>query len=254
MSARRYVVAGNWKMNLDVKGAAELARAVVARAARFRNVDVVVCPSAVLIPGVAKVLEGSNVRLGGQDVSVEVSGAFTGETSADQLLSSGCSYVIVGHSERREYHFESDELVGAKVRRALAAGLIPIFCVGEKLAERKAGRTFERVDRQVRVGLEGIDAAAMANVVIAYEPVWAIGTGEVATPQQAEEVHEFIRGILDGMFGAEVAGSTRILYGGSVKAENARDLMACPDVDGALVGGASLKADSFAGIIEGTGV
>lgn len=254
MADRKYLVAGNWKMNLDVKGAAELGRLIVARSARYRNVEIVVCPSSILIPAVAKVIEGSNVGLGGQDVSVEVSGAFTGETSAHQLLSAGCRYVIVGHSERREYHFESDELVGAKVRRALAAGLIPIFCVGEKLAERKAGKTFERVDRQVRVGLAGLDTLSMANVVVAYEPVWAIGTGEVATPQQAEEVHEFIRGILKGMFGGEVADATRILYGGSVKADNARDLMACPDVDGALVGGASLKADSFAGIIDGTGV
>ncbi|HOD06529.1 MAG TPA: triose-phosphate isomerase [Myxococcota bacterium] len=254
MSTRKYLVAGNWKMNLDVRTAADLARGVVSRAARFRGVDVVVCPSAVLIPGVARVLEGSNVALGGQDLSVEEAGAFTGETSAAQLLSTGCRYVIVGHSERREYHFESDELVGAKVKRALGSGLIPIFCVGEKLAERKAGKTFERIERQVRVGLDGLDSTAMANVVVAYEPVWAIGTGEVATPAQAEEVHEFIRGILKGMFGAEVAGATRILYGGSVKADNARDLMACPDVDGALVGGASLKAEQFGGIIEATGV
>jgi len=254
MAERKYLIAGNWKMNLDVKSAAELARGVVARAARFRNVEIVVCPSPVLIPAVAKILEGSNVGLGGQDVSVQVSGAYTGETSADQLLSAGCGYVIVGHSERREYHFESDELVNGKVKRALASGLVPIFCVGEKLAERKAGKTFERIDRQVRVGLSGLDAAAMATVVIAYEPVWAIGTGEVATPEQAEEVHEFIRGVLKSMFGAEVAAATRILYGGSVKAENARDLMGRPDVDGALVGGASLKADSFGGIIEGTGV
>lgn len=254
MSTRKYLVAGNWKMNLDVRTAADLARGVVSRAARFRGVDIVVCPSAVLIPGVARVLEGSNVALGGQDLSVEVAGAFTGETSADQLLSTGCRYVIVGHSERREYHFESDELVGAKVKRALASGLVPIFCVGEKLAERKAGKTFERIERQVRVGLDGIESAAMADVVVAYEPVWAIGTGEVATPAQAEEVHEFIRGILKGMFGAQVANATRILCGGSVKADNARDLMACPDVDGALVGGASLKAEQFGGIIEATGV
>lgn len=254
MVARRPLIAGNWKMNLDVKGARELAREVRDRVSRYKNCDVAVCPSSILIADVAKVLEGSSVGFGGQDVSVEVKGAFTGETSAEQLLSLGCTYVIVGHSERREYHFESDELINSKVKRAIASGLIPIFCVGEKLSERDAGKTFERIERQVKVGLSGLTAADMATVVVAYEPVWAIGTGRVATPAQAEEVHEFIRGLLNVMFGAVVAEATRILYGGSVKADNARELMSQKDVDGALVGGASLVADSFAGIVEGTGV
>ncbi|HNU67751.1 MAG TPA: triose-phosphate isomerase [Myxococcota bacterium] len=254
MVSRKPLVAGNWKMNLDVEGARTLAREVLDRVSRFRGVEVAVCPPFVLIPEVVRVMEGSGVGVGGQDVSTEVKGAFTGEISGDQLVSVGCRYAIVGHSERRQYHFESDELISAKVKRALAVGLTPIFCVGERKDERVAGRTFERVERQVTVGLAGLDAAAMASVVVAYEPVWAIGTGDVATPAQAQEVHEFIRGLLVRMFGQETAAATRILYGGSVTAENAGELMGQSDVDGALVGGASLKSASFGAIVEAAGV
>jgi len=198
-------------------------------------------------------LDGSAIGVGGQDLSAEAEGAFTGEVSATMLTSLGCGYVLVGHSERREYHLESDELVRRKVGRALDAGLVPIVCVGEKLAERDAGETFARVERQVRVGLDGLTAAQMARVVIAYEPVWAIGTGRTATPAQAEEVHEFIRNLLASMFGSDVAAATRILYGGSVKPGNARELMSQKDVDGALVGGASLSGEGFAAIAENAG-
>ncbi|MBP7126016.1 triose-phosphate isomerase [Myxococcota bacterium] len=250
---RRPLIAGNWKMHLDASGAAALAREVLQRTGRFRHADVCVLPAFPLIPAVARVLEGSPVGFGAQDLSAEEEGAFTGEVSARMLTSLGCQYVCIGHSERREYHLESDELVRRKVERALSAGLIPIVCVGEKLAERDRGETFARVERQVTVGLSDLDAKAMERLVIAYEPVWAIGTGRNATPAQAQEVHEFLRGLLARFHGPEVAARTRILYGGSVKPGNARELLAQRDVDGALVGGASLSGESFAAIVESAG-
>ncbi|HOI09023.1 MAG TPA: triose-phosphate isomerase [Myxococcota bacterium] len=250
---RKPLIAGNWKMNTDAASSAALAREVLQRTGRLRSVDVAVFPPFPLIPAVLRVLDGSAIGVGGQDLSAEAEGAFTGEVSATMLTSLGCGYVLVGHSERREYHLESDELVRRKVGRALDAGLVPIVCVGEKLAERDAGETFARVERQVRVGLDGLTAAQMARVVIAYEPVWAIGTGRTATPAQAEEVHEFIRNLLASMFGSDVAAATRILYGGSVKPGNARELMSQKDVDGALVGGASLSGEGFAAIAENAG-
>ena len=250
---RKPLIAGNWKMNLDVAGAAALAREVLQRTSRLRSADVCVLPASPLIGTVAKVLEGSPVGFGGQDLSPEEEGAFTGDVSAKMLLSLGCQYVCIGHSERREYHLETDESVRAKTGRALKAGLIPIVCVGEKLAERDSGDTFRRIERQVTVGLNGLTSEEMARVVVAYEPVWAIGTGRTATPEQAEEVHEYIRKMLAGMFGETIAARTRILYGGSVKPGNARELLSQKDVDGALVGGASLSAESFAGIVECTG-
>ncbi len=248
---RRQLIAGNWKMNLDVAGAAKLARDVAQKVARFRNCDVTVLPPFPLIPAVAKVLEDTGVAFGAQDISAEAEGAFTGEVNARMLLSLGCTHVVVGHSERREYHIESDDLVARKTARAVDAGLVPIVCVGEKLAEREAGETFRRVDTQITVGLGGLGVERMARVVIAYEPVWAIGTGRTATPAQAEEVHEFIRKRISAIYGEALAGNIRILYGGSVKADNAATLLSQADVDGALVGGASLSADSFAVIVEG---
>lgn len=250
---RKPLIAGNWKMNTDAVSAAALAREILQRTSRLRTVDVAVFPPFPLIPAVLRVLDGSPIGVGGQDVSAESEGAFTGEVSATMLTSLGCGTVLVGHSERREYHLETDELVGRKVGRALEAGLVPIVCVGEKLGERDAGETFARVERQVSVGLGGLTAAQMDRVVIAYEPVWAIGTGRTATPAQAEEVHEFIRNLLAGRFGAEVAAATRILYGGSVKPGNARELLSQKDVDGALVGGASLSGEGFAAIAESAG-
>jgi triosephosphate isomerase len=212
---------------------------------------VVVLPPFPFLPAVGKALEGTPVEFGAQDISAEAEGAFTGEVSAKMLLSLGCTHVTIGHSERREYHLESDELVARKTTRAIDAGLVPIVCVGEKLAEREAGETFRRVDTQITVGLGGLGAERMSRVVIAYEPVWAIGTGRTATPAQAEEVHEFIRKRIAGIYGEALAGTTRILYGGSVKADNAATLLSQADVDGALVGGASLSADAFAVIVEG---
>lgn len=250
---RKPLIAGNWKMFLDLAGATALAREVMQRTARMRFADVCVLPSFPLIPAVAKVLDESPVAWGSQDISAELEGAFTGEVSAKMLLSLGCRYACIGHSERREYHLETDESVRRKTLTALNAGLLPIVCVGEKLAERDSGETFHRVERQVTVGLQGLTPEQMARVVIAYEPVWAIGTGRTATPAQAEEVHEYIRKLLAGQFGEAIASRTRILYGGSVKPGNARELLCQKDVDGALVGGASLSAESFAGIVESAG-
>jgi triosephosphate isomerase len=247
---RRPLVAGNWKMFLDAEGAAALARDVVRKAGRFHHCDVAVLPGFPLIPAVGRVLEGTAVGLGAQDISAEIEGAFTGEVSAKMLKSLGVTHVAVGHSERREHHLESDDLVRRKVGRALDAGLTPIVCIGERLAEREGGQTFHRIETQVKVGLDGLGAEAVARLVIAYEPVWAIGTGKTATPAQAEEVHEYIRRLVGSMVGPDVAAGLRILYGGSVKADNAVALMAEKDVDGALVGGASLSADAFAAIVE----
>lgn len=249
-SKRRPLIAGNWKMHGDVAWAAALAREVVNRTARARHCDVAVLPAFPLIPTVARVIEGSPVALGAQDVSPEEEGAFTGDVSARMLRSIGCTHVIVGHSERREHHLEGDDLVRRKVARALSAGLIPILCVGERLAEREAGQTLHRVQTQVDIALRGLEPAQVSRVVLAYEPVWAIGTGRTATPAQAEEVHEFLRGVLRGLFGYDIAEHMRILYGGSVKPDNIRALMDCPDVDGALVGGASLDAETFSKIVN----
>jgi triosephosphate isomerase len=237
-------------MNLDLAGATALAREVLQRCGRVRLAEVAVMPPFPFIPGVLRVLEGSVVGVGGQDLSEETAGAYTGEVSAGMLASVGCRYALVGHSERRENHLESDEQVRRKLGRVLDAGLTAIVCVGEKLAERDSGETFRRVDRQLTVGLGGLESENMSRVVIAYEPVWAIGTGRTASPAQAEEVHEYLRKRLAAMFGESVADGTRILYGGSVKPENARELMGQKDVDGALVGGASLSGEAFAAIVE----
>lgn len=237
-------------MHGDVAWAQALAREVVNRTARARHCDVVLIPAFPLIPAVGRVLDGSPIGLGAQDVSPEEEGAYTGDVSARMLRSIGCTHVIVGHSERREHHLEGDDLVRRKVARALGAGLIPILCVGEKISERDAGQTLHRVETQVRIAMQGLDEVQASRVVLAYEPVWAIGTGRTATPAQAEEVHEFLRGVVRGLFGYAVAEGMRILYGGSVRPDNIRALMECPDVDGALVGGASLDADSFSMIVN----
>ena len=249
-SNRRPMVAGNWKMFLDAATGAALARDVVQRVSRARHCDIVVAPSFPLIAPVARILEGSPIGLGAQDLSPEIEGAFTGDVSAKILLSLGCSHVVIGHSERREHHLETDDQVRRKVGRALDSGLVPIVCVGERLAERESGATFHRVETQVKVGLAGLPPEAMARIVLAYEPVWAIGTGRTASPAQAEEVHEFIRRLVGTMHGGVIADGLRILYGGSVKADNAKSLMAEKDVDGALVGGASLQAEAFAAIVD----
>jgi triosephosphate isomerase (TIM) len=248
---RRFLIAGNWKMNLDRAAAVALAREVSAQAGATAAVDLAVCPPSVYLDAVAGVLKGSKVALGAQNMYHEASGAFTGEISAAMLVDIGCRYVILGHSERRHILGETDHQINQKVHAALAAGLIPIVCVGELLDEREAGKTTEVIRRQFDGSLAGVSADQMAQSVIAYEPVWAIGTGKVATPEQAQEVHRDLRKMLLGQYNAAVADQVRIQYGGSVKPSNAAELLAQPDIDGALVGGASLKASDFLGIAAG---
>jgi triosephosphate isomerase len=248
---RKPFIAGNWKMNLNKAEAVALANGLAEKAGRESQVEVAVCPPSVYLDAVAAALRGSAVGLGAQNVSSENNGAFTGELSTAMLLDVGCQYVILGHSERRQLMGETDAEVNKKAKRALAAGLIPIVCLGETLAQREAGQTLNVVQTQFDGSLAGIAAAEMSQVVIAYEPVWAIGTGKVATTAQVEEVHAALRALLQSRYNPEVAEAVRIQYGGSVKADNAAELLAQPNIDGALVGGASLKADSFLGIIAG---
>ena len=240
-------------MNTTAKEAVELAGGI-AKAHSDTAVDLAVCPPFVYLRAVARILAGSSVAVGAQDMYFEPKGAFTGEISAQMLKDVGCTYVILGHSERRHVIGETDELITKKVVAAIRTGLKVILCCGERLEEREAGRTMNVVERHVREALASLAAEQMADVTIAYEPVWAIGTGRNATPEQAQEVHEEIRTILAKLFDDDVAARTRIQYGGSVKPENAADILAKPDVDGALVGGASLKVDSFLAIVRaGTG-
>jgi len=248
---RKPLIAGNWKMNLNKEEAVALAKAVAEKAPRNGQVEIAVCPPAVYLDAVAAALAGSPVGLGAQNVYHENNGAFTGELSTAMLLDVGCKYVILGHSERRQVMGETDADVNKKTRKALAAGLIPIVCVGETLAQRESGQTLTVVQTQLDGSLEGVSAGDMSQVVIAYEPVWAIGTGQVATTEQAEEVHAALRRLLQTRYNSQVAEAVRIQYGGSVKPENAAELLAQPNIDGALVGGASLKAESFLGIVAG---
>lgn len=248
---RRPFVAGNWKMNTDGRSSVALAKDVAAGAADLAGkVTVAVCPPFVYLQDVAKAVQGTSVAVGSQDAYYEAAGAFTGEISVAMLKDVGCTYVLCGHSERRHVIGETDDLVNRKVKAVLAGGLLPILCVGELLAERDAGQTEAVVGRQLKAGLGGVPATEMASVTVAYEPVWAIGTGRTATPQQAQEVHAFIRQRLKAMYTQGVADQTRIQYGGSVKSDNARELMRQADVDGLLVGGASLKAGDFVEIIQ----
>ena len=248
---RRPFIAGNWKMNLDRASAAALAEALARQAEAVGDVDLAVCPPSVYIDAVGKALAGSPIALGAQNVYHQPSGAYTGEISVAMLKDLGCRYVILGHSERRHILGETDEQINEKVLAALGAGLTPIVCVGELLEQREAGQTLEVIRRQFDGSLAGLSAPQMGQIVLAYEPVWAIGTGKVATPEQAEEVHLDLRKIMEDRYNEEVAQSVRVQYGGSVKPENAAELLAQPDIDGALVGGASLKADQFMGIVAG---
>jgi triosephosphate isomerase (TIM) len=245
---RRPIVAGNWKMHGSRSETARLIEELLAHAPAAPLAACVVCPPFVYLHEAGRLLRDSIFSLGAQDVCADVHGAFTGEVSAAMLKDVGCEYVIVGHSERRLLYRESDQLIARKFATAQSKGLIPILCVGEQLADREAGRTREVVARQLEVVLELCGAGALEHAVIAYEPVWAIGTGRNATPEQAEEVHAFIRARV-GARDARIAAATRILYGGSVKAGNAAELFAMPDVDGGLIGGASLKADEFLAIL-----
>ncbi|GAK52666.1 triosephosphate isomerase [Candidatus Moduliflexus flocculans] len=247
---RTPIIAGNWKMFTVVEEAKALVLALKDLVKDVTNVEVVVCPPFISLLAVKDVLAGSRIGLGAQNVYWEKNGAFTGEISAPMLKSVGCTYVIIGHSERRTYFGETDETVNKRVFAALSEGLKPIVCVGETLEERESGQTFDVIKRQIVGGLANLSVEQMASVVIAYEPVWAIGTGKTATPAQAQEVHAFIRKLLNDIFGQTTAEATRIQYGGSVKPDNATELMSQPDIDGALVGGASLKADSFEKIIK----
>ncbi|GIV62288.1 triose-phosphate isomerase [Rhodocaloribacter litoris] len=244
------LVAGNWKMNTDRTSAVQLARDVVGAVGDVTGVQVAVCPPAVSLDAVFEVLHGSSVRLGAQNMHYEDHGAFTGEISAGMLRSVGCHYVILGHSERRQYFGETDVSVNKKVKKAREYKLVPILCVGETLAQRDAGEENAVVQTQVEKGLAGVEIRDPGEVVLAYEPVWAIGTGRTATPAQAQAMHAFIRGLLINMYGEKVGFAMQILYGGSVKPGNAADLFAQPDVDGGLIGGASLNAADFGAIVE----
>lgn len=248
---RRFLIAGNWKMN-TVQQSAEGLAADLAEAAQTEEgaVEVLVCPPAPYLIPVREKLAGSAVKLGAQDVYFEAPGAFTGEVCSEMLLDCGCSYVLVGHSERRAIIGECNKLINNKVKAALAAGLTVVLCVGEQLSEREGGQTEAVLDSQMDGGLEDISEQAAGRIVIAYEPVWAIGTGVTATPEQAQSAHEHLRKWLSARYSAEFADSVRILYGGSVKAANAEELLGQADVDGALVGGASLKGESFIPIID----
>ena len=249
--SRKLLIAGNWKMNLELSSALALAEGLKKEAQSITTVDIAVCPPSVYLQPIAAALKGTNIGVGAQNVYFEKDGAFTGEISCGMLKDVGCQYVILGHSERRHVLHESSEMVNVKVLAALKAGLVPIVCVGELLAEREAGTTDLVVRRQFEGSLSGVSAEDMKKVVIAYEPVWAIGTGKVATPEQAEEVHAALRKVIEERYNTDVAETVRIQYGGSVKADNAKDILSKPNVDGALVGGASLKVDSFMGIIKG---
>lgn len=247
---RRPLIAGNWKMNKTIGEAVELAKEIVSAAAKTGDREVVIAPPFTALALVADTLKGSSVGLAAQDLFWEEKGAFTGEVSPLMLKDAGCSHVIVGHSERRQYFGETDETVCRKIKAALSAGLTPIVCIGELLSEREEGKTFAVIERQLRQGLNAISGEDAAKLVIAYEPVWAIGTGKTASPDQAQETHDFIRRQLAELFGKDIAETLRILYGGSVTPENIDDLMRMPDIDGALVGGASLKPESFGRIIN----
>jgi triosephosphate isomerase len=253
MSKRRPFIAGNWKMNLDRAASLELARAIVQRAGEVPQVELAVCPPFVYLDAVSAVVRDTPMALGAQNMYFQKSGAFTGEVSAGMLLDLGCKYVILGHSERRHILGETDELVNKKALAALSAGLNPIVCVGETLAQRDAGQTADVIRRQFDGSLAGLSVDQILRVVIAYEPVWAIGTGKVATTAQAEEVHIDLRKLLAERYNSTVAQTARLLYGGSVKPDNAAELLACENIDGALVGGASLKAGDFLGIAAGAG-
>jgi triosephosphate isomerase len=248
---RRKFVAGNWKMNTTFQSAQTLAREVAsAVAASNPAVDVAVCPPAPFLWSVKQILAGSPVLLGGQNAYFEKSGAFTGETSLDMLLDVGCEWVILGHSERRQFFGDTDAIINKKVAAAIQQKLGIMFCVGEVLEDRQANRTEAILTAQLEGGLAGFTSAQLSTLVIAYEPVWAIGTGVTASPDQAESAHAFIRNWMASRFDAKLAEELRIQYGGSVKPENAKEILSKPNVDGALVGGASLKSDQFMGIVN----
>ena len=242
------IIAGNWNLNKTPSESKSLVEAIAAKVADAKC-DVVVCPTAICIPSAVDAAKGSNIAVGAQNVHFKESGAYTGELAANMLTEAGVKYVIIGHSERRQYFGETDETVNLRTKAALAGGLLPIVCVGESLTEREQGIMDDTVRRQTKIAFLGIDADDAKKVVIAYEPVWAIGTGKTATADQADEVCGIIRETIKGLYGAEVADAIRIQYGGSMNAGNAAELLAKPNIDGGLIGGASLKPDDFAVIV-----
>lgn len=245
---RKKIIAGNWKMNKTPSEAVALVNEIKAKVSGA-ECDVVVCPTAVCIPGVIDAAKGSCIKVGAQNVHFKESGAYTGELAGNMLKEIGVEYVIIGHSERRQYFGETDETVNARTIAAIQAGLTPIVCVGESLTEREQGITDDTVRRQTKIAFLGIDAKDAANIVIAYEPVWAIGTGKTATAEQADEVCGIIRETIKGLYGADTAEKIRIQYGGSMNAANAEELLSKPNIDGGLIGGASLKAEDFSVIV-----
>jgi len=247
---RRPLIAGNWKMHLNISQAKELAEQIRQSALKAASCDVMLAPSFTLLPALAEILENSNVILAGQNVCWAESGAFTGEISPLMLKELGCEMVIVGHSERRHIFHEDDDMINKRLLGAMAHNLTPILCIGEILAAREAGKTFSVLEEQIRGGLQDVELANPQTLIIAYEPVWAIGTGKTASAEQAQEVHIFVRSILADIFDKTIASQLRILYGGSVKPDNISSLMAQNDIDGALVGGAALKIDSFDRLIN----
>ena len=249
---RKPIIAGNWKLNKTIKEAIELVTLIQRQVNDIKDVEVVVCPVYTALSGVAELLIDSNIKLGAQDLYWEEKGAFTGEVSGTLIKDAGASYVIIGHSERRQFFHETDETVNKKTKAALNQSLTPIVCVGETLKEREANKTFSVIETQLKGGLAGFTKDQIYQSVIAYEPVWAIGTGKVATPQQAQEVHAFVRKEISKTFDEKTALSLRILYGGSVKPDNIASLMSQTDIDGALVGGASLDANSFVDLVKNT--
>lgn len=247
---RKAFIAGNWKMNTTLPEAVTLAQEIVKTVGQQNDVDVAVCPPYISLSAVAEVLKGSTVKLGAQDVHWEKKGAYTGKICCGMLKSVGAEYVIIGHSEQRTYFHETDETVNAKVKAALAAGLLPIICIGETLDERNSGKMEQVVETQTRGAFIDISRSDALLCTLAYEPVWAIGTGVTATPQQANDAHIFVRNIIRSIYDDELSQSIRIQYGGSMKPGNAKELLGQTDVDGGLIGGASLKADSFSGIVK----
>lgn len=247
---RKPIIAGNWKMNKTVEESIALSNGIKRNLFNIDNVEVVLCPPVTSLSDVKDVTLDTNIILGAQNMHWENEGAFTGEVSAKMLKTLGCKYVIIGHSERRTYFGETNETVNKKVKSAITEGLFPIMCVGERLEERESGKTFDVVSLHVEKGLLNVDKKEILNIVIAYEPVWAIGTGRNATPDEAEEVHKFIRGLLAKKYDREISRTIRIQYGGSVKPDNIESLIKEKNIDGALVGGASLKEESFVDIVK----
>ena len=250
---RKPIIAGNWKMYKTIGQAIELANGLKREFFKIEpgDIDIVLVPVYTCLSEVAEVINNSNISLGAQDVYWQDEGAFTGEVSSLMLKDAGCAYVIIGHSERRQFFGETNDTVNKKVKAVLKHGLLPIVCVGETLAQREANQTFQVLTDHVQNGLAGLTEEEVSKIVIAYEPVWAIGTGKTATSAQAQEAHKFIRDLLGKLYNQDIAGGIRIQYGGSVKPENIEEIMSEPDVDGALVGGASLKVESFSAIVKG---